>query len=132
MACALLSIILAAPPSARKVLERVFWKGVSERSPAGSHMRVVPEGLRISTRVVKSKVRQPAEAGLSANRRVTFGRARPADTTPAERRKSRRCIASPLASFLFAAFEPVNKVHFLPRACNPSIAGDSDSQPRPL
>jgi|SRR5690242_21676200 hypothetical protein len=63
-------------------------------SPAGSHMRVVPEGLRISTRVVKSNVRQLDEAAASARRRVAPGIANPADITPAELRKSRRFIVA--------------------------------------
>src|SRR2546427_641469 len=87
----------------------------------------VAVAFRIATRVVKSKVRHPAEAGLPANRRVTLGSARPADTTPAERRKSRRFIASPLPSFLFCHFRAGTKVHFIPRSCNPSI----DGRPQP-
>src|SRR5437870_8995271 len=70
-------------------------------SAAGSQMRVVPEGLRSSTRVVKSKVCQPAGIGPSASRYLVPGNAKPADTMPAERRKSRRFIASPLARLLY-------------------------------
>jgi hypothetical protein len=49
---ALLSIIFAVPPSQLNVFASVFWKGDSPMSAAGTHVRVVPEGFRTSTRVV--------------------------------------------------------------------------------
>jgi hypothetical protein len=62
-------------------------------SAAGSQMRVVPEGLRTSTRVVTSKVRHwsivaSGEASLAKNR-PGFANARLAEKIPVERRKSR-------------------------------------------
>src|SRR6266478_1535453 len=48
----------------------------------GTHARVTPTGLRISRRVVTSKVRHaPAEAGAAQER---IGRARPASMIPAD------------------------------------------------
>src|SRR5208337_2924857 len=94
-AAALLSTISAVPPSALNLLASVFWKGVSLMSAAGSHTRVVPEDFRTSTRVVTSNVRQLPDVAPCANRRPVFGNARPADTTPADRRKSRRFIDPP-------------------------------------
>src|ERR1035437_6296461 len=81
----------AVPPSARNVLACVLWNGVSTISAAGSQMRVVPDGLRTSTCVVISNVRQSAGCFGSSNPDV-FGSARPADRTAEDRRNSRRRI----------------------------------------
>src|SRR5580698_566260 len=59
-------------------------------SGAGSQMRVVPEGLRTSTRVVTSNVRHGSTALPRAKGRPTFGNARLAAKTDVDRRKSRR------------------------------------------
>src|ERR1700677_1514335 len=75
-------------------------------SGAGSQMRVVPEGLRTSTRVVTSNVRHWSTALPRAKRRSTFGNARLAEKTPVDHRKSRRFILQLLAPgilFLLAA-----------------------------
>ncbi len=93
---ALLSISFAVPPSALKSFASVFWKGVGLTSAAGIHIRVVPEGFRTCTLVVTSNVRQASGAVPSTNIRPAFGNAIAADTTPAERRKSRRFIEPPL------------------------------------
>src|SRR5579863_3279147 len=90
------SISFAVAPSALKSFARVFWKGVGLTSAAGIHIRVVPEGLRTCALVVTSNVRQASGAVPFANSRPAFGNAIAADATPAERRKSRRFIESPL------------------------------------
>src|SRR5271154_6003781 len=90
----LLLRILAVPPSAAKVLDRVFWKGVRLMSAAGTHMRVVPEGFKTSTRVVTSNVRQPVGATSMAKSERACSNGRPADTIPADQRKSRRFMCA--------------------------------------
>jgi hypothetical protein len=89
-ASVVVSTMWAVPPSALNLLPSVLWKGVLLMSAAGNHTRVGPEGLKTSTRVVTSNVRQPLEAASSENRRPALGNARLADTMPADRRKSRR------------------------------------------
>jgi hypothetical protein len=59
-------------------------------SAAGTHIRVVPEGFKTSTRVVTSKVRQPVGATSMAKSESAFSKGRLADTIPADQRKSRR------------------------------------------
>ena len=93
-ASVLLSTIFAVPPSALKVFESVFWKGVSRMSAAGSHTRVVPEDFRTSTRVVTSNVRQPSSVVTSGTKRLAFAKARLSDTMLPDWRKSRRFIAN--------------------------------------
>ena len=62
---------------------------------AGSQMRVTPEYFKTSTRVVTSKVRQPAGADRFANKFPVFGNTTHADTMLVDRRKSRRFIDAP-------------------------------------
>ena len=83
----------AFPPSARNSFESVFWKGVSRSSAAGSHTRVAPEGLRTSTSVVTSNVRQVPPDPASAQARARFGIARLAETTPVDCRNLRRFMS---------------------------------------
>src|ERR1700721_1905827 len=61
-------------------------------SGAGNQMRVVPEGLRTSARVVTSKVRQWSTVVSAAKTRPAFANARLAETIPVDRKKSRRFI----------------------------------------
>ena len=61
-------------------------------SGVGSQMRAVPEVLRTSTRVVTSKVRQWSTVVSVAKTRPAFANARPAETIPVDRKKSRRFI----------------------------------------
>ena len=77
-------------------------------SGEGIQMRVAPDGLRTSARVVTSKVRHWPSVGscvasLVASSVVSrakicpgFANARPAEKIPAERRKSRHFITHPL------------------------------------
>src|ERR1700720_1394798 len=67
-------------------------------SGAGSQIRVVPDGLRTSTRVVTSNVRQCSTAASLAKIRPAFANARLAEKAPVDFRKSRRFILQPLAS----------------------------------
>src|SRR5580692_11978962 len=87
---ALPSMSRAMPPSAINALDKVLWKGVLRISGAGSQTRVAPEDFRISTRVFTSNVRQPSDVAPSASRQSVLDNARLADTTPADRTKSRR------------------------------------------
>jgi hypothetical protein len=50
-------------------------------------MRVVPEGLRISTLVFTSNVRQSSGGAASASRDLDSGKTKLAGTVPADRRK---------------------------------------------
>jgi hypothetical protein len=86
------SLIPAFPLWAWYLFETVLWYGVFWISAAGSQTRVVPDGFKISTRVVISNVRHPAP--LSAKSSLAFDHASPADTTPADFKKSRRLISS--------------------------------------
>src|SRR5579884_2755012 len=61
-------------------------------SGVGTQTRVVPAGLRTSTRVWSSNVRQLSEGVVSARRPSGDGITRPAGTVAANRRKSRRFI----------------------------------------
>src|SRR3984893_5609507 len=101
---ALFSMSFAVPPSALKSFASVFWKGIGLTSAAGIHIRVVPEGFRTCTFVVTSNVRQASGDVSCANSRLAFGKAIAADTTPAERRKSRRFIEPPLRPEFFWDF----------------------------
>jgi len=67
-------------------------------SGVGSQMRVVPEGLTTSTRVVTSNVRQRSTEVSRAKIRPAFANARLAENIPVDRRKSRRFITLPLES----------------------------------
>src|SRR5271155_4600484 len=80
-------------------------------SAAGTHMRVVPEGFKTSTRVVTSNVRQPLGATSMAKSESGFSNGRPADTIPADQRKSRRFMC------------PLNRWEFtsLPELCVPEL-----------
>jgi hypothetical protein len=59
-------------------------------SAAGTHIRVEPEGLNTSTRVVTSKVRQRSDSARSARKGSEFRNVKLAGTIPAACRKSRR------------------------------------------
>src|SRR5580658_1786066 len=86
--------ILAVPPSTTKLLDSVFWNGVRPMSAAGTHMRVVPEGFKTSTRVVTSNVRQPLGVTSMAKSESARSNGRLADTIPADQRKSRRFMCA--------------------------------------
>jgi len=64
-------------------------------SVVGSQMRVAPEALSTSTRVVTSNVRHWSIVVPLAKSRPTLANARLVEKTPVDRRNSRRFIGQP-------------------------------------
>src|SRR5690348_8910747 len=88
----LLATISAVPRRTLNLLESVFWKGVLPISNAGNQTFVVPEGLRTSTRVITSNVRQLAAFAPFASKDPVPANARPTEVVAVDRRKLRRFI----------------------------------------
>ena len=84
----------------------------SDQSAAGTQMRVTPELFKTSTWVFTSKVRQATSLGSSRKRRLVCGREKPAETKPAERRKSRRFIITLICPYLGFSTKPQNTPDF--------------------
>ncbi len=88
---------------------------------AGTQMRVIPEGFKTSTRVLTSKVRHPSSSKSTANKVRAFGNAKPAETMPVVRRKSRALHDSPLS-------HPIRRPHAV-RHC-PAVADSHGARRR--
>src|SRR3954454_7904937 len=94
---ALVSIITVRPPAAGYGSPAVCWYG-ADGSGVGTHTRVVLLACRTSTRVVRSKVRQPVAADGCARARARSPIAIAAAPRPVRMRKSRRFMVSVVGS----------------------------------